>query len=161
MEPQNTKEPSSISWEIERLHNGGKGDWFYFTVLALMSLLLLFAVWQKNFLFGVFVILAVGTIFFLSMQRQQTYAFHLDDRGLLVAKETFYEYDRFRHFDIYEFSDEEYEIFFVFKEKLRPILRIRIYKSDRKKIADFLSRKLPQKKTEPSLLDIFSKIVGI
>lgn len=131
-------------------------------VLGIMTLLLLVALWQKNFLFGIFVILATGTILFLSQQLPETYSFSLTkDRLVIGDNESEYEYEKFRHFDIYEFSEGDFEIFFVFKERFKPILRVRIWKGDKEKIENFLSQKLSRKKTDPSLLDILSKIVGI
>ncbi|MFA6136362.1 MAG: hypothetical protein WC705_03360 [Candidatus Paceibacterota bacterium] len=150
-----------ISWEIKSHEEREKSQWFYFITLGVMVLLLVFSVWQKNFLFGIFIILATGTILFLSTQRPEVFLFKLSDKEISIGEETVYSYDRFNHFDIYEFGDGDFELFLVFKEKLKAILRIRIYKGDKEKIEEFLKVKLPQKKTEPSLLDLVSKIIGI
>jgi len=161
-ETEKTPQQETFSWEIKRSEERQRSGLFYLVVLGAMVLLLLVALWQKNFLFGVFVIIATGTILFLSQQLPETYSFSLTNNSLVIGdNESEYEYSRFRHFDIYEFSEGDYELFFVFKERLRPILRVRIWKGDREKISQFLLEKLPRKKTEPSFLDILSKIVGI
>lgn len=161
-ETQQSPQPQTISWQIKRSDEHQRSGWFYLTVLGIMTLLLLVALWQKNFLFGIFVILATGTILFLSQQLPETYSFSLTkDRLVIGDNESEYEYEKFRHFDIYEFSEGDFEIFFVFKERFKPILRVRIWKGDKEKIENFLSQKLSRKKTDPSLLDILSKIVGI
>lgn len=155
------KEPI-FSWEIKRQEDRQRGDNFYFIVLAVMALLLFFSIWQKNFLFGIFVIISTGTILFLSSQRQEVFSFKLYEKKIEIGEnDHIYEYDRFSHFDIYEYHENDYELLFSFKEKLKPVLRIRIYKGDREKIEEFLKTKLSQKKTEPSLLDIISKIMGL
>lgn len=161
MDEKNTA-PEKISWEIKRIEEKHRSVWFYIVLLAIMTGLLLIALLQKNFLFGVFVIIAAGMVLFLSHQPPQTYSFSLTQDGLVIGdNESEYTYDQFKHFDIYEFSHDDYELFFVFKERLRPILRIRIWKGDKEKIDNFLSQKLKRKQTNPSLLDILSKIVGI
>jgi len=162
MENKEKNNSNEIEWEIAFTKEVQKSNFFYIIVLGITTLLLLFSIWQKDFLFGVFIILASGTILFLSTQRPQTYKFKLTDDALIIGEdETIYPYNRFSHFHIYKYSPEEYELFLVFKEKFRPILRIRIYPRDIEKIRDFLSGYLPQRETEPSFWDIFSKIVGI
>lgn len=160
--PVKNESEEAITWEIKTHAEREHGDWFYIIVLSATILLLIFSVWQKDFLFGVFVILAAGTILFLSTQRAEVYKFNLSQDGVAVGdKEATYPYEKFTHFDIYEYNPDENELFLVFKEKFKPLLRIRIYKGDVEKIKAFLLEKLPQKKTEPSLTDVFSKIVGI
>lgn len=151
-----------IVWEIKTHADRQRGNVFYIVVLSVTALLLLFSIWQKDFLFGVFVILASGTVLFLSAQKPETYKFKLAPNEAVIGEgESVYPYSKFSHFDIYEFGSQESELFLVFKERIKPILRMRIYKADTEKIREFLSEKLPQKKTEPSIIDIFSKMVGI
>jgi hypothetical protein len=153
----------TITWEIKRVDAKEKTDKFYIMIIIAMAILLLFSVWQKNFLFGVFIILTCSTIFYFASQKPETYSFSINDMGIIIGNnEVVYEYDKFSHFDIFEYgAGNDYEILLVFKTKLRPILRIRIYKNDKEKIKEFLLLKLPQKKTEPSILDIFSRKIGI
>lgn len=154
--------PVSISWTIKPHRDQPRTRSFYMALLGIMAVLLIFAIWQNNFLFGIFVIMATGTILFLSQQLPEAYSFELTDEEIIVGdKELLYDYDRFRHFDVYEFAEDDMELLFVFKEKLKPLLRVRIYRNDKEKIVDFLRTKLPRKKTEPSILDIFSKSIGI
>lgn len=151
-----------IVWEIKSHDHQERSDKFYLIVLSATVLLLLFSIWQKDFLFGVFVILASGTVLFLSGQKPENYKFKLSKNSVIIGEnESEYPYEKFSHFDIYQFNPSEHELFLAFKEKFKPMLRIRIYENDVEKIREFLSSELPQKKIEPSLLDIFSKIVGI
>lgn len=160
--PEKHNKRADIEWEIKTRSEKDHGNAFYIITLSATLVLLLFSVWQKDFLFGVFVILASGTILFLSTQRPENYKFKLTDDALVIGNnENIYPYHRFSHFNIYEYSPEEHELFLVFKKRLKPILRIRVYRSDIEKIKEFLPEHLPQKDTDPSLLDIFSKMVGI
>ena len=155
------KKESIIEWKITRHKNTTRSGIFYGGILVIMILLLLFSIWQDNLLFGVFIVLAVGTILFISTQAPDLNVFKLTDKKLTIDGKTEYEYERFVHYDIHHFGEEDQEIFFVFRERLKPILRIRIHSKDEGAIEELLSQKLPRKKTEPSLIDLFSKIVGI
>lgn len=151
-----------IVWEIKSHDHKDRSNKFYTITLSLTVLLLLFSIWQKDFLFGVFVILASGTVLFLSAQKPENYKFKLTEDAVVIGdNENDYPYRRFTHFWIHKYSPEEHELFFVFKEKFRPILRIRVFSKDEEKIKEFLSRHLAMKETEPSILDVFSKIVRI
>lgn len=150
-----------VLWSISRNEKIEHSVGFYVLLLLLMSLLLLFSIWQKNILFGIFVIMVVGVIFFLSSSDSEVDDFIIDEDGIKINKETKYAYDEFRHFDIYKFSEDNYELFFVFKGRMKTMLRMRIWKRDVDEILSILSDRLPRVKTEPSFLDTLSKIVGI
>ncbi len=151
------------TWNITPHEERERTSDFYVGFFAVLILLLAFAFWQQNFLFGMFVLLAAGTILFLSGQRSEVYEFTFTDSRLIIGThESEYEYGAISYFDTYSFSDTDRELFLVFKERFKPMLRVRYYKADEQKIRDILlSKKIPQKKIEPSLLDIFSKAIGI
>lgn len=161
------------SWKITTHEERERTGRFYVIFFIVFVLLILFAVWQKSFLFGMFLLLAGGTILFLSGQRAEVFEFTFTDSHFIIGDhpstmgsgsngENKYEYASVSHYDLYSFSETDRELFVVFKEKLRPLLRVRYYKGDEQKIEDILaSKNIPRKKIEPSLLDIFSKVVGI
>ena len=130
-------------------------------LLVAMALLLLYSIWQHDILFGIFIVLAVGTIIFLSGQEPHHDTFTITDHAIKIGDEATYDISRFSHFDLYEFSNDDWELFLVFRERFRPMLRIRIYKRDSERITQRLREQLPRRKTDPSLLDILSNIVGI
>ncbi len=162
-EAASEEEQLLLAWDIPAHREQERTGTFYAIVFAAMVLFLLFAIWQKDFLFGVFVILATGTVLFLSSQQANVHTFTMTDSHIIMGDhESSYEYTHFTAFDLYEFSPDDVELFLVFREKLRPMLRIRVYRADRAKIQEILiGKKIVQKKIEPSLIDIFSKIVGI
>jgi len=155
------KEGQIISWDIPTHHAKERTMVFYIIVFVCMAGLLLFAAWQKDFLFGMFIILASGTVLYLSMQQPHPVSFALTETTIVIDRETVHPFARIAHFDIYDFTPNDSDILFVFKGRARPMLRIPVWKGDKEKIRTFLLTKLPQKATEPSLLDILSKIVGI
>jgi hypothetical protein len=150
-----------FSWDITTHEEREHGNLFYFSILAVMALLLIFAIWQNNFLFGVFVILATGTILYLSTRRPPVIAFALTENELIINNEVKHPYNHLAYFDVYSYSTNEIELFLVFKKRMRTMLRVPIWRSDKDRIVTFLQTKIPQHPIDPSLLDILSKIVGI
>lgn len=171
MEPQelDTQEVSPDTetvlhtWEIASRDDEQKDQRFYMGFFAIMVALLVFAIWQKNFLFGVFVVFAAGTMLYISSEKPRVHTFSLTDTRLIIGDEDHsYSYERLSHFDFYEFSPTDTELLIVFKERLRPTLRIRVFKKDRQKIGEiFVDHMVPRKLIEPSLTDIISKALGI
>ena len=150
-----------FSWDIKTHADKEHGNLFYFSILAAMALLLIFSIWQNDFLFGVFIVLATGTILYLSTRRAPTAHFALTEHELIIENETRHDYNHLAYFDVYSFSPDDIELFFVFKKRARTMLRIPIWRGDKDQITAFLQTKVPQHPIEPSLLDILSKIVGI
>ena len=161
--PEHDTDRILLTWNISPHTERERTGVFYTTLFVSMVFLLLFAIWQKDFLFGVFVILATGTVLFLSSQQAHVYTFTLTDEKIIFGDyESVYEYSHFAAFDLYEFAPDDIELFLLFREKLRPILRIRIHRADRSKIQSILiEKKIVQKKMEPSLIDVLSKMIGI
>lgn len=155
------QKPISMSWDIKTRDDRERGDVFYLVVLGFMAVLLIFAVWQKNFLFGIFVILATGVVLFLSTQQAETHSFKLTETELIIDGYQHLPYEKYSHFDVVEYHEQEYELYFAPKERLRSMVRARIWKNDIEKIETFLKIHLPKKKIEPSLSDLFSKLLGI
>lgn len=152
-----------ITWEIPSHEHKERGFGFFVWIIAAMIVLLLFSIWQKNFLFGIFIILASGTLLFLSSQHPDTHEFSLTPSHIVFGNyQDSYSYDEFSHFNVQEFSSDDIEIFFAFKHKNRNPIHMRIYKRDREKIIAILrEKKLPQRDIEISLFESISKILGI
>lgn len=152
----------SIEWHIKTHDNTEKGTPFYTIFFSVFALLLLFALWQKNFLFGVFVILAGGLVLFLSSQDPSSFTFRIDKKGMhILESDALYPFAQLSHFDIHELNEEYAELFFVLEGKLHPTLRIRIYEHQREDIEKLLKVYVPKKDIELSLLDSLSRIIGI
>lgn len=152
----------SVEWNIKNYNDEDKGVVFYTIFFSLFAILLLFAFWQENFLFGIFVILAGGLLLFLSSQTSPSFTFRVDEKGFhIIESETFYPYSQINHFDIHEFDEKTSDLLFVFKGRLRPPLRARFYTHQRDEISSLLSSHIPQREIELSLTDSFSRFIGM
>ncbi len=160
---QTEKDTPIILWEIPSHEHQLRGFGFFVIVLTIMVILLLFSIWQKNFLFGMFTIIATGMALYLSVQNPDIHTFSLNQKSIVFGnyKKT-YSYEEFAYFDVQEFSDTDIEIFFAFKDKQRLPIHLRIHKADQDAIISLLKeKKLTEKDIDISLFDSISKLLGI
>ncbi len=164
IEPTYTEAESTLlTWSIPTHEHREREFSFFVWIIAGMIILLLFSIWQKNFLFGIFVILATGTVLFLSLQHPETHEFSLTPSHIIFGNyQDEHSYDELSHFHIQEFSSDDIEIFFAFRDKKRAPIHMRVYKGDKEKIVAILrEKKLTQKEIEISLFESVAKILGI
>lgn len=156
-------EPTLLAWQIPSHEHRSREFSFFVWIITAMVILLLFSIWQKNFLFGMFVILATGTLLFLSLQHPDTHEFSLTSSHIIFGNyQEEYSYDELSHFHIQEYTTDDIEIFFAFKNKKRSPIHMRIYKGNKERIITILrEKKLTQKEIEISLFESVSKILGI
>jgi hypothetical protein len=165
MEPetQQSTETVLLSWEIPSHDHQEHSFGFFAWIITVMVILLLFSVWQKNFLFGVFILMAAGTVLFLALQNPETHQFMLTSSHIIFGNyQRELSYAELSHFDIQEFSETDMEIFFAFKDKKRAPIHMRVYKGDREKIISILQEKgLKEKEIDISLFESISKMLGV
>lgn len=161
--PKTNEDVAIISWEIPSHEHRPREFGFFVVVLAIMIVLLLFSIWQKNFLFGMFTIMATGMVLYLSVQHPDVHRFSLMKNHIFFGNyQRTYAYEEFTHFDVQEFSDTDIEIFFAFKDARRTPIHLRIHKDDQDAIVSFLKEKnLREKDIDISLFDSISKLFGI
>ncbi len=160
---ENQEAGSLFSWSIPSHEHQERSFGFFVWIISVMVILLLFSVWQKNFLFGIFILMASGTVLFLSLQHPETHEFALTDKFIVFGNyQDTHTYSEFSHFDVQEFSDIDTEIFLAFKDKKRAPIHMRIYRGDEQKIVAILKeKKLVEKEIDVSLFESISKLLGV
>ena len=113
-----------ISWQAPEFEYREKTvSWYWFSII-LAVLVLAVAIWQKNFLFAVFVILAEILILVWANREPTTIEYRLNEKGLDIGKNKSYTYGEIESFGMREYSGEEWsELVFTFKKSLRPPLK--------------------------------------
>lgn len=145
------KEIKWTAWEYEFFPKDI--SWYWLTIIA-STLITTFALWQRNFLFAVFVVIAEILILFWGRRLPKKIEFKLNDKGLTIDERTFYPYDGFHGFAL-----KENEIVFRKKNRLAPYLKILAEESKTGEIKKLLSRYLPEIEYEESLADHIAKIL--
>lgn len=140
--PEYTDRPKHISW--------------YWISIVVAVLILIATIWQRNFLFAIFVVLAEILILTWGERPPQMVDFLLTEKGLTIGGEKFYPWGEFKSFSIEKEEVEHLdwlEIVFFFDSHVKPTLKVRGPQAEIENIHQALAKKLPEVKWEPSLLD--------
>ena len=164
----NQEKPSEnfISWQAPEFEYRPKDvSWYWLSLIAAIILIAL-AVWQKNFLFVVFVVIAWLVITSLADRFPTIWKFKIDEKGLNISlpnkksgNDKFYPYEDIEGFDIHYGGEEYKELVLKIKKKFSPYLKINIYAADEEKIKNFLLQRLSKDEYQISLTDSLSNLI--
>ncbi|MBI2514751.1 hypothetical protein HYV91_00985 [Candidatus Wolfebacteria bacterium] len=167
--PRSNLRESAIRWEAPDFEYNPKDVSWYWLSLMIGIVLLAVAVWQKNFLFGIFVVIAWFLVVNLAGRRPSLWEFELTEKGLEIRQpgkidspKKFYALADMEGFDIHEVSAGGYdykELILKIKSKFTPLVKITIPSSKEKKIEEFLAKFIPRKEYEESMVDSLSKLI--
>ncbi|MBI2594642.1 MAG: AzlD domain-containing protein [Candidatus Colwellbacteria bacterium] len=156
---------SAIQWQAPEFEYNPKDvSWYWLSLIAAI-ILIAFSLWQKNFLFAIFVAIAWFIILNWANRFPTIWEFRIDDKGIdinLPSKKTvskFYAYTEIEGFDIHIGGEEYKELVFRVKSKFSPFLKINFLSADEEKIKNFLTQFLPKKEFSESVADSLSKLV--
>lgn len=131
--------------------------WIFATVFVILGMI---ALWQKNFFFLVFLIVAGAVAVFFSRRRPRVLEFKIDDNGISIGSQTRYPFKDFEGFDIHKRPGRLDELVFRHKGYLRKIVRLPIDSELGREAAIFLEKRLRRAKYEETLIDVISDWVG-
>ncbi|MEE8131477.1 MAG: AzlD domain-containing protein [Candidatus Paceibacterota bacterium] len=165
MDKEKTKEISSvISWrapEFEYHHKDA--SWYWLSIIAAIILVAL-ALWQKNFLFVIFVVIAEMVVISLVGRFPPIWEFKISEKGVEIGRpnkkeKKFYPYRELESFDIHPAGEEYKELVLKSQSRLKPFFKINIHSKDEEKIKKFFLKFLPQKEIHSSAVDSVSKLI--
>lgn len=152
---ENDEQNAKIVWRAPAFRHYPKDvSWYWLTVLAAVFLFF-FAVWQKNFLFGIFVILAEIAVFTLARRQPEMLGFKIDERGIEIA-EKFYAYDELTTFCLRPDNEDNNFQELILKKKVyfNPYITILIDNKIVSQARDIIGQKLTEEQYQDSLLDV-------
>ena len=171
-EIEEQKEIKEIIWQIPEYEYNQKDISWNWLVLISAIILFAFAIWQKNFLFAVFIVVAFLMINFMSNRFPLIWQFKMTEKGIIISLPTgeqkkFYSFENIESFDIHsviydaEGNDigEYKELILKLHSKLSPYLKINIYPTDEEKIKKFLLNFIPHQEHEQSLVDSLARLI--
>jgi len=164
---------NEIIWQIPESEYKPKDASWYWISLVVAAALVIFAIWQENFLFAIFVIIAFFTLNYLTNRFPAIWEIKMNEKGIFIGlpnskNRKFYPMTDLECFDIqskFEESGEEMEeeykrLVLKFRTKLTPFLKINFYAKDEEKIKDFLSQFTTREELPKSLVDSLSELIG-
>jgi len=149
-----------LSWSAPEYEHRPKGmGWYWGTILLALAILSL-AIWQKNFLFAAFIVLAEILTLTWGERPPKLLDFTLTEKGLTIGENTFYPLDNFKSFSVEQDDHENWAgIVLFFESHLRPSILVHTPHSETEEILKALRKKLKEVNWEPSLLDTLERFL--
>lgn len=115
-----------ISWEAPEFEYREKDISWYWITIIVAACIIAFSVWEKNFLFGFFIVIAEILVIAWGNQTPRTVSFHLTDSGLAVGDHKFHSLKEFESWSAYDAGNDIFEMAFNFRAKLKTPLKLLI-----------------------------------
>lgn len=148
------------TWQAPEFEYRAKSVSWYWISIIVAAAIIAFAIWERNFLFGIFIIIAEILLIAWGNEAPATVDFVLTENLLSIGKSKQYQVKVFENFSADELGDDWTELFFTFKSKLRTPLKVIVPKAKLEEVRKNLKPVLREVEFEPSLLDSLEKIIG-
>lgn len=149
---------TELHWKAPDFEYRQKNISWYWSSVFIAVVLLALALWQKNFLFAVFIVLGEIMLVVWANKLPRFFGFSIDERGISIEKK-FYPYSEIEHFSILEQNNDFNEIILKSKKGLSPYISLRIKRDLLPKAKAILLEYLPEEEYEETLPDAFSRFI--
>jgi hypothetical protein len=153
---------TKIRWKAPEFRYYPKtAGWYYWSIFITL-IFLAFTIWQKNFLFGFFIVVAETLIISWSSKKPALLDFALDEKGLTIGAQKSYSYTELKGFaktDMDQDGSSYTELILYFKPRIRNTLLILVPREKYEEIRAALEEKLPETEAELPLLDALGRII--
>lgn len=154
-------ENKEIIWRAAEYEYKEKALGWYWLVVIFTIILAMFALWQKNFFFLIFIIFAGIVLLFLSRKRPRIIEFKVTEKGIGVGETAFFFFEDIDGVHLRERPGHLDEIILKRKTILNPYVKIPIDRNLREIVNRFLENKEVSKiDYEDSLIDILAEWLG-
>jgi hypothetical protein len=153
-------EEKEITWRAAEYEYVEKGAEWYWVVGTLGAILAMIALWQRNFFFFVFVVVAGTMLVVFGRRRPRVLDFTVGEKGVGVGSGSLLPYDQLEWFAVHEREGRMHEIVFKKKTTVNPIVRLPADVTTVRHAARVLEERLPREQYEASLLDTLSELLG-
>lgn len=159
-EEQETSAPEELSWSAAEHEFVYKNATWYLAVGGLALILVIIALWQSNYFFAIFVIIAAVVLASFGKRRPKVFEFRVTEEGVGVG-EKFYAFEQLESFMAREREGSLHELIVKQKTYVNPYVRIPVDSETAKRAYVLLAAKLPEEEYQASLLDVFADWLGL
>jgi hypothetical protein len=147
-----------MHWEAPEFESREKSIGWYWTTIIVAVLMLAGAVWQRNFLFAVLVVIGEILVLIWSGKEPRTVAFRITDHELLIDEKTRYALNELHSFSVEPEGHSHWPVIaLVSKRRFRPAVHIRAPKDRIEGIRERLQISVPESAWEESLIEMLEK----
>lgn len=154
-----------MSWSAPEFVDNPKDVSWYWISIIVAVIILGISIWQKNFIFAVFIIIAEILVIKWGGHSPRTLKFTLSDKGLNIGDEKFYPMSEFKSFSIEKDDDPESnldewaDINLFFHSRIKPSLKLQAPHEEAENIEKALSMILPEVDWEPSFFETVERFL--
>lgn len=158
-----------MTWEAPEFEYRARDVSWYWLTMIVATALIAFAVWQRDFLFGFFIIVAEVLAIVWANRVPHHIKFVLSDRALWIGSRKQHALSGFQNWSANPPADslpgesqaDDYaELYFNFKGKLRTPLLVRIPAARLEELRKNLQPILPEIEHQPAFIDSLEKLIG-
>lgn len=159
--PEGSKSLLSIifQWEAKEFEKTPKTKEWFLAGAIVGAALITVAIIQRNFLFGIVVVLAGFLVYIYSLKEPRKISFSISNRGVIIGKRL-YEYDGLKSFWIFYEPPRIKELGIESKKHFMPRISLPLDEADPVKLRGALIQFLPEVKHEEDLSDMIARRVG-
>ncbi len=150
----------SIEWTAPEFEYRDKDVAWYWISIIVAAIMIAFAVWQHNFLFGFFIVVAEILIIAWANEIPRPIVFAIDDQGFTIGAHKYYALKEFQSWSTNDIGDGAHELTFHFKNKVRPPLAAIAPADMIEELRAGLKPILREIEHQSTLIDAIEKILG-
>ncbi len=144
----------NIEWMAPEFEQRPKGIHWYWASILIAVMILGFAVWQNNFLFGFFVVVAEILVITWANREPQMMNFSITSGGVGINKEKLYPYSEMESFGIDENTEADwFDLQLHFHKRFRPDVKLRVARDRAGVVKEALGSYVSQIEYKTSFLD--------
>ena len=148
-----------FEWEAPEFRYYEKDTRWFWTSVFVAALLVVAALWQKNFLFAIFVVIAEFVVLRHSNELPRMVRFKVNKQGIEIGGAKIYPHESLESFSVYENENDALgEIVLRAKSKFTPVIKLHIYADEVKNAKETLQNFLPETEFEDSVIDAIAKL---
>ena len=151
--------PFQIQWEAPEYEYREKAVSWYWISIIVAAVVIAFSVWEKNFLFGLFIVVAEVLFIVWGNRAPRTLRFAITENDLAVEGGKTYSLKDFESMGIDPLNEEWTELVFIFRAKFKTPVKILFPDARLAELRDHLKTALKEAPYEPTLIDSIEKLI--
>ena len=148
-----------ITWQAPEYEYREKSVSWYWISIIVAALIIAFSVWQRNFLFGFFVVVAEMLFIVWGNRVPRVVGFTIDDTGIHIHNEKTFVFKEFETMSVDDLGDGWAELIFMFRAKLKTPLKVLFPEARIGELREKLKPILKEIPYEPTVLDSIEKLL--
>ena len=149
----------TVEWTAPEFEYREKDVSWYWVTIIVAACIIAFAVWERNFLFGFFIVVAEILVIFWGNQFPREVSFSLTDENIKVGTERSHSLKEFESWSADEMNDDWYEVAFNFRARLRTPLVFIMPREKLEEIRKNLKTILREVEHETTLIEAIEKLL--